>query len=127
LLLSSHSSQTPRLIRPLAAVPCSITLGAVEKKFWAAFCGAIGQESFIEEQFMPERQAHLIHEVSEILARKTSSDWIEFFQSVDTCVSPVNNVSEVLQGPGIRACRGLIMPDDPAGAPPRLGVIPKLS
>jgi len=80
-----------------------ISLGAVEEKFWEAFCVAIAREDFIERQFEKCPQTDLISEVAKIVSSRTLDEWIKHFSSVDCCFEPIHNLSEVRKNEQILA------------------------
>lgn len=73
-----------------------LALGALEPKFWSAFCVAAECEALIPEQFIEARQPELIATLDVLFRRKTSQEWLALFQNVDTCLTQVNDVARVL-------------------------------
>ncbi len=84
-----------------------VTLGALEAKFWANFCRALGREDWIvrQEEVLP--QTGLIAEVAEAIAARPLAAWEALFDGVDCCYQAVLESAEVLADPQIRA-RGLL-------------------
>ncbi|MCW3032361.1 MAG: L-carnitine dehydratase/bile acid-inducible protein, partial [Solirubrobacterales bacterium] len=60
--------------RPYACADGWVTLGALEPKFWQAWCRGVGREDLVERQFeRPGSEAH--REVEAIFARRTRDEW----------------------------------------------------
>ena len=63
--------------RPYACADGWVTLGALEPKFWAAWCRGVGREDLIERQFEPPGSATHA-EVEAIFAGRTRAEWEAF-------------------------------------------------
>lgn len=80
-----------------------MALGALEPRFWAAFCNAIGREDLLNEQFASgEKGREVIRELERIFAEKTKDEWVEFLKGVDCCCEPVNNFKEAFGHPQVK-------------------------
>jgi crotonobetainyl-CoA:carnitine CoA-transferase CaiB-like acyl-CoA transferase len=77
-----------------------MTLGALEPKFWAGFCQAIGREDLIPRQFEHglDREA-LFLEMKQIFKSRTQSEWIEIMRDADACCEPVLSLDEAFSHP----------------------------
>src|SRR3954452_2090278 len=74
--------------RPYACADGYVTLGALEPKFWQAWCRGVEREDLIERQFeAPGSDAHA--EVERIFLGRTRDQWAEFAANVDCCLEPV--------------------------------------
>lgn len=83
-----------------------ISLGALEPKFWSAFCKAIGKDDLIKKQFdLGENRVKLIDEIQEIFLEHTKDEWVELLKDVDCCFEPINNFDEVFTHPQIIHCK----------------------
>lgn len=81
-----------------------IAVGALEPKFWQAFCETIGKPDFIEKLFAPiDEQYRMKHEIQSIIFRKTLEEWMKLFENVEACVSPVLTFSEMEKHPQVQA------------------------
>ena len=81
-----------------------MTLGALEPKFWANFCQAVGREDLIARQFDDgERRENLFEEVRTIFKSRTQSEWIESMRGADCCCEPVLSMTEVFSHAQTRA------------------------
>jgi crotonobetainyl-CoA:carnitine CoA-transferase CaiB-like acyl-CoA transferase len=105
-----------------------VTLGALEPKFWAAFCAGVGRPDLTERQF--ERPGSATHaEVEAIFAARTRAEWTSFAAEHDCCLEPVLELDEALDSELVRA-RGMVaeLAQPGAEAPVRLLGLPvKLS
>jgi crotonobetainyl-CoA:carnitine CoA-transferase CaiB-like acyl-CoA transferase len=114
--------------RPYACGDGYVTLGALEPKFWQAWCRGVGREDLIEKQFEPPgSDAHA--EVERIFLERTRDDWQRFASEHDCCLEPVLDLGEALDSDLVRE-RGMVVELDQPGAerPVRqLGVPVKLS
>ena len=84
-----------------------ITLGALEAKFWANFCRALGRADWIERQGEALPQTALIAEVAAAIAARPLAEWEMLLAGVDCCYQAVLEPAEVAEDPQIRA-RGLL-------------------
>jgi len=81
--------------RPYECADGWISLGALEPKFWQAFCRGVGREELIAKQFeRPGSDAHA--QVSEIFRGRTRADWEAFARANDCCLEPVLELDEAL-------------------------------
>ena len=79
-----------------------LSVGALEPKFWREFCKTIGQESLIELlDAPPEIQNNMKQKIQSIIIQKTLSEWVEIFDGVNACVSPVLNFEEMMKDPQV--------------------------
>ena len=79
-----------------------ITLGALEKKFWRNFCLAVEKEEWVEEHFTPTSNMKVFGEIQALFKSRTLSEWIQFGQSVDCCLAPVLETSELRDFPYLK-------------------------
>jgi crotonobetainyl-CoA:carnitine CoA-transferase CaiB-like acyl-CoA transferase len=85
-----------------------IALGALELKFWQAFCERIGRpELTARHRSTPADQAALLDEVRAIFRTRMRDEWLAFFQGHDVCLTPVNQPKEALADPHV-AARGVV-------------------
>jgi crotonobetainyl-CoA:carnitine CoA-transferase CaiB-like acyl-CoA transferase len=104
-----------------------VTLGALEPKFWQAWCRGVGREDLIEKQFsQPGSDAHA--EVEAIFRERTRDEWREFASQHDCCLEPVLDLDEALDSELVRAREMVVELDQPGTSGVRLlGVPVKLS
>ncbi len=114
--------------RPYACADGWVTLGALEPRFWSAFCHGAGREDLVERQFDgPGSAAHA--ELEAIFAARTRAEWAAFAREVECCLEPVLELDEALASEHV-AARGMVVSlDQPGAAEPvrQLGAPVKLS
>jgi alpha-methylacyl-CoA racemase len=87
--------------RPYACADGWVTLGALEPKFWAAWCRGVGREDLIEKQF--ESPGSPIHsEVQGIFMERSREQWSAFAAEHDCCLEPVLDLDEALASDLVR-------------------------
>jgi crotonobetainyl-CoA:carnitine CoA-transferase CaiB-like acyl-CoA transferase len=113
--------------RPYECKDGWVTLGALEPKFWQAWCRGVGREDLIEKQFSaPGSEAHA--EVEAIFRDRTRDEWHEFAEQHDCCLEPVLGLDEALSSELVRAREMVVSIDQPGAEGVRLlGVPVKLS
>src|SRR5262249_44443301 len=84
-----------------------ITLGAVEQKFWAAFCRAVGKDAWNARFDDPLPQTALIAEVTALIASRPLAHWERVIDPADCCFHAVVDLAGVPDHPQI-AARGLV-------------------
>ena len=113
--------------RPYECADGWVSLGALEPKFWQAWCRGVGREELIAEQFQgPGSPAH--EQVQEIFKGRTRAEWEAFAREHDCCLEPVLELDEALDSELVRAREMVVELDQPgAGEPVRqLGIPVKL-
>ena len=113
--------------RPYACKDGWVTLGALEPKFWQAWCQGVGREDLIPKQFEPPgSDAHA--EVERIFLERGRDEWQEFASNHDCCLEPVLDLGEALDSELVRAREMVVELDQPGtDGVPQLGVPVKLS
>lgn len=107
--------------RPYAASDGYVTLGALEPKFWKAWCEGVGREDLIERQF--ERPGSDTHrEVCEIFAARSREQWRQFASEHDCCLEPVLDLDEALDSELTRAREMVVEIEQPGAAQPVRGL-----
>jgi alpha-methylacyl-CoA racemase len=98
--------------RPYACSDGWVTLGALEPKFWQAWCRGVGREDLVEKQFeRPGSEAHA--EVERIFLERTRAEWHEFAEEHDCCLEPVLDLDEALDSELVRARQMVVELDQP--------------
>ena len=114
--------------RPYRCADGYVTLGALEPKFWRAFCEGVGREDLIGNAFDPPgSDAH--RAVSEIFAGRTRDEWRAFASEHDCCLEPVLELDEVLDSELVAAREMVVQLAQPGVSGPvkLLGAPVKLS
>ncbi len=114
--------------RPYRCADGYVTLGALEPKFWSAFCRGVGREDLVDHAFDPPgSETH--QAVSEIFARRTREQWRTFASEHDCCLEPVLDLDEALSSELVAAREMVVELAQPGAERPvkLLGVPVKLS
>jgi crotonobetainyl-CoA:carnitine CoA-transferase CaiB-like acyl-CoA transferase len=114
--------------RPYACSDGWVTLGALEPKFWQAWCRGVGREDLVDRQFeRPGSEAHA--EVERVFLERSREEWQAFASEHDCCLEPVLDLDEALDSELVRARDMVVRLDQPGAASPvsLLGVPVKLS
>jgi crotonobetainyl-CoA:carnitine CoA-transferase CaiB-like acyl-CoA transferase len=117
--------------RPYECADGWVTLGALEPKFWQAWCRGVGREELIGKQFeRPGSQAH--EQVAEIFKTRTRAEWEQFATEHDCCLEPVLELDEALASELVREREMVVEIEQPGvsesvsllGVPVKLGRTP---
>ena len=84
-----------------------VTLGAVEPKFWTAFCGAAGRPEWLPHFDDPLPQTSLIAEVTDFFSGLTRDQAIARLEPADCCFAPVLTLDQAVETEQLKA-RGLV-------------------
>lgn len=84
-----------------------LSVAAIEPKFWANLCRALGVPDLIELHTDPNRQGEARRRLIDVFATRDRDDWIAALAGADTCVAPVNDLDDVVHHPHFRS-RGLV-------------------
>jgi alpha-methylacyl-CoA racemase len=109
--------------RPYECADGWVTLGALEPKFWQAWCRGVEREELIERQFeAPGSEAHA--QVVKIFKTRTRAQWEQFARQHDCCLEPVLELDEALDSELVRAREMVVNLQQPgvAGGVRQLGV-----
>jgi alpha-methylacyl-CoA racemase len=103
-----------------------IACGALEPKFWQAFCRGVGREDLIEAQFeRPGSDAW--REVAETFRSRTREEWRAFNDEHDCCVEPILGLDEALDSDLVREREMVVELEQPhMGTVRQLGIPVKL-
>lgn len=93
-----------------------LAVGAIEPKFWQAFCSAISRADLAQRGWdMGAKRDAAVAEIADVIATKSLAEWNAVFENVDACVSPVLTLAESLSHPNARA-RGMVREVSGGGA-----------
>ena len=74
-----------------------VACGAIEQKFWDAFCAAIGLPAeFADDKRYPKATREA---VSQLIAARTSEEWRPIIMRADCCVTIVTPLEEAMRDP----------------------------
>lgn len=114
--------------RPYECADGWVTLGALEPKFWQAWCRGVAREDLIAMQFeRPGTDAHA--QVQEIFKGRTRADWEAFARKHDCCLEPVLELDEALSSELVREREMVVELAQPGAEQPvrQLGIPVKLT
>ncbi len=114
--------------RPYECADGWVSLGALEPKFWQAWCRGVGRDELIATQFeRPGSDAHA--QVTEIFKARTRAEWEAFAREHDCCLEPVLELDEALDSELARAREMVVELEQPGVKQPvrQLGIPVKLS
>lgn len=84
-----------------------LSVGALEPKFWMAFCAAVERPDLMGDGFATgKRRAVVLAELEALFASRTRDEWAALLGPVDCCVEPVLDPGEARAHPHA-AARGL--------------------
>jgi alpha-methylacyl-CoA racemase len=114
--------------RPYECADGWISLGALEPKFWAAWCRGVAREDLVAEQFAGVGSpAH--EQVLEIFRGRTRAQWEAFAREHDCCLEPVLELDEALESELVAAREMVVEIEQPGaeGTVRQLGIPVKLA
>lgn len=79
-----------------------VTLGALEPKFWANFCQAVGRHEWTARQHEPLPQTELIAQVEALLASHELEYWENTLGAVDCCYQAVLDYHQAAAHPQVQ-------------------------
>jgi alpha-methylacyl-CoA racemase len=98
--------------RPYGCADGWVSLGALEPKFWQAWCRGVGREDLIDKQFeKPGSEAHA--QVVEVFKGRTRAEWTQFATEHDCCLEPVLDLDEALDSKLVREREMVVTLDQP--------------
>jgi alpha-methylacyl-CoA racemase len=84
-----------------------LAVGAIETKFFANLCAALGCAELAGSQYDDSAQAGIRQALAAAFATRTRDEWVALLAGADTCVAPVLQVAEVAEYPQFLA-RGVV-------------------
>jgi alpha-methylacyl-CoA racemase len=90
----------------------AITVAAIEPRFWANLCKAVGLERWIDHQTDDDLQDEIRGELAAVFRTKTRDEWVAELGPADTCVAPVLAVPEVVEDQQYAARAAFVEADD---------------
>ncbi|MBA3865190.1 MAG: CoA transferase [Solirubrobacterales bacterium] len=104
-----------------------ISCGALEPKFWAAFCAGVERPDLLEVQFeQPGSDAW--KQVAEMFRSRSREEWRRFNDERDCCIEPILDLDEALDSELVRAREMVVEMEQPGiGSVRQLGVPVKMS
>jgi crotonobetainyl-CoA:carnitine CoA-transferase CaiB-like acyl-CoA transferase len=72
-----------------------LAVGALEQKFWAELCNALGCSELISLQYELDRQGEVKSRLTAIFASRNAAEWFDGLRDKDCCVTPVLGLDEI--------------------------------
>lgn len=72
-----------------------LAVAAIEPKFFANLCAAVGCEQWVGRQYAEDAQGDLRAALADAFVKRTRDEWVALLASADTCVAPVLDIAEV--------------------------------
>jgi len=85
-----------------------LAVGVIEPVFWANLCRALRLEQWIDHQTDDAQQDAIRADLAAAFATRDRDDWTTLLADADTCVTPVNDVTEMVDDPQF-AARGAVV------------------
>jgi alpha-methylacyl-CoA racemase len=112
---------------PYEAADGWVSCGALEPKFWKAFCDGVGRPDLLEHQFAAPGSEGW-RQVADVFRSRSRDEWRRFNDEHDCCIEPVLDLDEALASELVRAREMVVELDQPElGSVRLLGVPVKLS
>ena len=73
-----------------------VTVAAIEPKFWANLCRALGLERWTDHQSDDGVQDEIRADLEQVFRTRTRDEWVAELGPADTCVAPVLSVPELI-------------------------------
>lgn len=94
-----------------------LAVAAIEHRFFANLCRALGCERWVAHQLDDAVQAEVRSDFAAAFATQGRDHWVALLAGADTCVAPVLAVSEVAEDPGFAARGAVVEARHPARGP----------
>jgi alpha-methylacyl-CoA racemase len=94
-----------------------LSVAAIEPRFWANLCRALGLDHWAEHQTDDEAQAAIRTDLRAAFATRDRDDWVATLGPADTCVAPVSTIPEVVDDPHLHARSVFVEAQRPGKAP----------
>ena len=76
-----------------------LAVAAIEGRFWANLCRALGVEEWIDKQYDVGAQEDIRRALAEAFAARSRDEWVGVLAPADTCVAPVLSIAEAAAAP----------------------------
>jgi alpha-methylacyl-CoA racemase len=112
---------------PYEAADGWVTCGALEPKFWAAFCNAVDRPDLIEKQYSSPGSPEW-EQIAAVFRSRTRAEWRAFNDEHDAMIEPVLDLDQALDSELFREREMVVEVEQPElGAVRLLGLPVKLS
>lgn len=76
-----------------------LSVAAIEARFWANLCSALGLPQWADRQHDDAVQDQIRTDLRRVFASQTRDEWVAQLAPHDTCVAPVSSVPELVDDP----------------------------
>jgi alpha-methylacyl-CoA racemase len=90
-----------------------LSVAAVEPKFFANLCRALGLDELIPLQYADDEQERVRIALGAAFVGRDRDDWVDSLSARETCVAPVLTVAEVVTDEGFRQRGAFVLAEDP--------------
>ena len=90
-----------------------VAVAAIEPRFYANLCRALGCEEWIAHQMDDAAQDDVRVSFATAFASKPRDEWVDQLAPADTCVAPVLSIAEVVEHPQFTARRRFVEAEHP--------------
>jgi alpha-methylacyl-CoA racemase len=90
-----------------------LAVAAIEPKFWANLCRALGCERWIAKQMDDDAQDAVRADLRAVFKTKTRDEWTSLLTPNDTCVAPVLEVRELVEHEQLNARHAFVAAEHP--------------
>ena len=95
-----------------------IAVGALEPKFWAAFCAVIDRPDLMAKGWVIGSDAEAATaEIAAVFREKTIAEWSEILSDADACVTPVLPLDEAMSDQHLTDRAAFWVAEDPQDGP----------
>jgi len=74
-----------------------VAVAAIEERFWANLCRALGLPQWVDSQTDDDVQERIRSDLRAVFATRDRDEWVAELAGADTCVAPVLSVPEVVE------------------------------
>jgi alpha-methylacyl-CoA racemase len=92
-----------------------LAVGAIETKFFANLCTALGRPELAGSQLDDEAQPAIRAAFAAAFATRSRDEWVDALAGADTCVAPVLQIAEVADHPQVTARSAVVTATHPTG------------
>jgi alpha-methylacyl-CoA racemase len=96
-----------------------LSVAAIEPRFWANLCRALGCAQWADHQTDDDDQAAIRADLRAVFATRDRDDWVSTLGPADTCVAPVASIPEVVDDPHLHARNAFVEARRPGRVPLR--------
>jgi len=90
-----------------------LSVAAIEPRFWANLCRALGCDRWIGAQLDDDVRAEVRGDLERAFLTRARDDWVRTLAPADTCVAPVQSIDEVGASEHLRARRTFVTAESP--------------